>query len=397
MAEFATAGEGFGYTEEEWILKHNLRKLLEEKVLPRQAEDYNKETHEQFIRDAMRLLGDEGYLRMATPEALGGYGMGLGTIMIIVEECARVSTSLAGHVDVACLIAGILGPLPEVWAEYGEDIISGKKLIMGSMTSPEGNSNWQEVPDIGKWDEENQEWVLNGEKTYSTGGDIADIINIMGLVDGSERTWVLDAKNTPGLTVHSHEHIGCGPTHGAFTLENVRVPASHSMPGGLGMVIDRKCRVNELHGLRTSTFDMPICLGFMDVAFEKTVEYLKNRTHNYKPIASITSIQVQLAEMKTKISAAHAMCRILTKHVESGHRDIPLWGSMAKVFINRVAREVAMECIQLHGNIGLDPKTGIFQYLNEAMAFSVGGGPKEEHLRSIANYMGLPDADFDCL
>lgn len=385
-----TGGEGYGYTEEEWLLKQTIRKFCEEEIEPRWMEGWDSDHKKEkaFIKEFLKKLGDMGVLRLTVPEELGGYGQRYTQMMIATEEVARIHGGLAIHVMEQQMYAQSMARwVPAAFEKWGEGVMSGDILLAGSACSPEGQCNYGEIADIGKL--EGDTWVLNGAKAYSSGGSICDLLRITGLVDGTMHHWYMVPDETPGLTVGVNPEIGTHPTSGSFTMNNVRIPKE--MGGIMPAVVDRKFKGEGADVFSLSVSAMS--LGCMAAAFDKTVEYLTHRTVNFKPIASLGSIQYKLVNMKAKLEASRSLFLVATNLLEAGHKDAALYGRLSKGFVGDAARDICEECIQLYGNSGYNPETGIARHLLDAIGFGIGCSGTELQYAQAAYLMGLPGAE----
>ncbi|NBJ15035.1 MAG: acyl-CoA dehydrogenase [Dehalobacter sp. 4CP] len=394
MPGIATGGEGYGYTEEEWLLKKNVRQFCEEFIDPRFRESFKAETADPLLKEFIKKFGDKGYLRINVPEELGGYGQRLTAQTIILEEVARVNGGLAIHTGENGGFALLLAiEVPAAFAKWGEALLSGELIIADAENSPEGQCNYSEHADIGRL--EGDEWVLNGTKAFSSGASFCDVLMVTGLVDGDMHRWAMDAKNTPGLKITPAPEMGNSPMYGTIELNNVRVPKEFGAK--TGTVINRKKVDAVPSGKGNAVGTAALSMGAMGAAFDKTVEYLKHRTTNFQPLASLGSIQYKLALMKCKIEASRSFLIAATRMIETNHKDAVLYASLAKAYICDTAREITSDCIQLWGCAGYNPDTGIERYLRDAVGFGIGVCTSEMQLATAAKYMGLPGAEFECV
>lgn len=394
MPPIATEGEGLGYTEEEWLYRKNLRKFCEEEMDPRFRETFTAEASHDFYKEFMKKLGEQGNFKMMIPEALGGYGQRTTYLYILVEEVARANGGLGVH----CLENPIFGmqmamEIPAAFAEWGEGILSGDLIIACAENSPEGSMNFSEIGGcFAKL--EGDEWVINGNKVFSSGATFSDVILVAGLIDGDQYRFAMDAKNTPGLKITPNPQMGVTPEYGTVELTNVRIPKEFGVR--TGGVVDHKFQA----AIPAKAFPLGVgflALGSMGAAFDKTVEYLKNRTSDFKPLASLGSIQYKLASMKGRIEASRALLITATRMIETNHKDTFIYAPMAKQFACDTAREITSDCVQLWGCVGYNPETGIERYCRDAVGFGIGCCTSEMHLASVAKYMGLPGAEFEAL
>lgn len=339
-----TSGEGYGFTDEEWLLKMTARELVEKEIAPRFKENYTEETADAFYREAMRKMGEAGLLRVWVPEELGGYGQRLTALLIVAEEVARGNGALAIHALENPLMGIRLSKAaPEEWKKIGEKVLDGEFILAAASCSPEGQSNYAEQASLGRL--EGDEWVLNGEKAFSSGGTFADCIWVRGLVDDEQYAWLV-YPDTPGLTIHHNPEIGNSPAYASLTLDNVRLPKSFGAPTG-GV----KGRVHQPGPAVTKSFDIGVgamACGAAGAALDKTIDYLSQRTSFFKPIASYGGVQYKLVDMRTKLEAAKSLMYTAARMVENNHKDAHLFADMAKTYCCDTARWITSECIQLH-------------------------------------------------
>ncbi len=389
--ELTYNGEGYWFTEEEWLLKQNVRELVEKEIAPRFKENKTEDTADPFYKEALQKLGEAGFLRVWVPESLGGFGMGSVALGIVAEEVARGNGAIAIHaLENPLLGARMASATPEAWAKHGEDILDGKFIFASSMCSPEGQVNYPEQADIADFDEETQEWVLNGEKAFCSGGTFCDFLTIVGLYKGNRYRFAV-YPNTPGLTIHHNPEIGCSPASASLTMKNVRVPKN--MGGPTGDVIDRVAQPESPMSCLFHTCVAAMAIGSAGAALDKTIEYLKHRTSNFKPIASLGQIQYKLVDMKSKLEAARCLTYTTLHMIDTNYKDACLYSHLAKSFTCDTARWITSECVQMHGNVGANPDSGISQHMLDAVVYAIGTGTSDMHINAAAKAMGLPESD----
>lgn len=136
----ATGGEGWYLTDEEWVLKQNIHELVEKEIAPRFKENFTEETADPYYREVMKLVGEQGFLRLSVDPKLGGYGMRFTASLLAVEEMTRGCGALGIHVlENPLLGAQMAVAALKAWDEVGEGILDGSVIFASSMTSLEGN------------------------------------------------------------------------------------------------------------------------------------------------------------------------------------------------------------------------------------------------------------------
>ena len=387
----AADGSAWGYTEEEWLFKENVHKVVTEELAPTWKEAYTEDpsVHDPWYHMAMKKLGDLDALRVYAPESIGGLGMRLRAMIIAVEEASRVSGGLGIHMMENPMYAiSMARACPAAFSKWGEKMLSGELIMAGAMTAPEGSTNFAEQADIATFDESTQEWVLNGTKAFSSGGTLADIVRIAGLCDGTLHFFFME-RDTPGLTTHFCKELGNSPYSATFAMDNVRIPKEMdvAMPG----VVDRKI----VAPLGPDVFGFTVAamaLGTMEAAVEETEEYLTHRSRYGAPILSLGQVQDQMARLVAKVEACRSMILVGADLIEGGAPEAALYTSATKAFVCDTARQVTSDCVIKFGNPGIDPDTGIARHALDALGLSIGAGENDQHYSHLAHIMGYPNA-----
>jgi alkylation response protein AidB-like acyl-CoA dehydrogenase len=387
----ASDGAAWGYTEEEWIFKQNLREFVDAEMAPRwrEAYDENPEVHDAWYHEFMKNLGAMDCFRLYAPTEIGGLGMRLRAMLIAMEETARVCSGLATHVmGNATHVMSMARACPTAFAKYGEKILSGEYIIAGAMTSPEGCTNFAEQANIGVFDEASQEWVLNGTKAFCSGGTLSDVIRIAGLVDGTLHFFWIE-RDAPGLTTHFNREYGNSPYYASFAMDNLRLPKEMGarMPG----VVNRE--IVSPVGPDVFAFSVAsMALGAMEAAYDEAVEYLTHRTRYGAPILSMGQVQDQFSRMRAKIEACRSMILVGADLIEGGAPEAALYTNATKAFVCDIAREVTSDCVLKFGNPGVDADTGIGRHALDAIGLAIGAAVDDQHYSQMSHILGFPGA-----
>lgn len=392
--KIATGGEGWGFTEEQWLLRQNVRELVEKEIAPHFKDCYTEETADPFYRKAMKLLGDAGFLRVGVPERLGGLGMGLTSCLIVTEEVARGNGALAIHAMENQLLGAQFAIFtPKAWEDWGEKLMSGEAIYAGAMTAPEGNSNFPGWPkNFGRL--EGDEWVLNGEKAFSSGGTFADVIVAKAMCEGELHFFVVPV-GTPGLTVHHNPEFGNSPTSASTTYKNVRIPKGYGGP----MTVSVDLLSEDLLGFGRKEFGLgcaALAVGAMTAAYDETVAYMSQRESCGKKVLEYGAIQAKLVDMKTKMEAARSLMYTAAHMCEAMHKDSPAFANMAKISCCETANWLTEQCVPMFGCMGVHPDTGIMRHHLDAIGVSIGVGTSDILIPSIASSLGFPTSDDLC-
>jgi alkylation response protein AidB-like acyl-CoA dehydrogenase len=197
--------------------------------------------------------------------------------------------------------------------------------------------------------------VLNGSKTFITGGSVADTIVVFARTDRDGQGEARDIsafvveKSMPGFRVGKLEKklgIRGSPTAQLF-FEDVAVPATNLLgPEGDGFKLAMRVLDHSRPGIAAQA------LGIAEGAFAVARRYAGERKQFGKPINAFQAIQFMLADMATAIEAARMLTYAAGDALDRHLNTITLTSSMAKVFASDVAMRVTTDAVQVLGGYG---------------------------------------------
>ena len=297
----------FELNDEQRALRDTIREFAEAEIAPHAAEwDLNH----TFPTETVRKLGELGAMGVAFPEEYGGLGMGSLAQALVVEELARIDSSIAVTVGADVSIAG--EPLLSFGTEEQKQrwlvpLARGETLGAFASTEPDSGSDVQAAKTTAR--HENGCWVINGTKAFTTnaGNEMSAFVIATARteIDGERKlsTFIVPS-GTPGYEPKKPYHkMGW---HASDTRELVftdcRVP-DEAMLGPLGK--GARVFLTVLDGGRVGIAAMSV--GLAQGALEQATAYAKERTAFGAPIARQQAIQFKLAELKTQIEAARLL------------------------------------------------------------------------------------------
>jgi alkylation response protein AidB-like acyl-CoA dehydrogenase len=375
----------FGYTDEQRQLRKSIRDFAEAEIRPHIMK---WDESQEFPIDVFRALGRLGVLGAIFPEELGGSGYSYEEYSIAIEELARVDPSIAlsvaAHISLCTNHIFVAGN-DEQRKRYIPKLASGEWTGSWALTEPESGS------DAGgthtKAVLENGNWVLNGSKTFTTNGQIADICVVMAVTDRAASSHGISAflieKGTPGFRPGKKENklgMRCSPTN-EMILSDCRVPASQ-LCGKQGEGFVDALRI--LDGGRISIASLAV--GIAQGAFEAALHYSKQRKQFGRFISEFQAIQHKLADMATEIDAA----RLLTQRaawMKDHGMDVNKESSMAKLYSSEIAVRVCNEALQIHGGYGFIKDYPVEKFYRDVKLCTIGEGTSEIQKLVIARQL----------
>ncbi len=339
-------------------------------------------------RDIWLKLGKQGFLCPWLPEEYGGLGLDYGYSVIVNEELIRgngFGVGLGLHCDTATPYLYAFGT-DELRKRLLPKCASGDAIAAISLTEPNAGSDLAAIRT--KAVKDGDHYIINGQKTFITGGVFADIHIVACKVDAQDGskgiTLIVVDSDTPGLSTRPLEKMGWHMQDTAEVfLTDCRVPAGNLLGEegkGFKYMMQMLCRER-----------LTICLDCQTLAEEclkEALEYSKVREAFGKRIGDFQHNAFKLAQMATEVDLGRSYLNILVKEFIEGE-DITLKVSMAKAWIGEMAQRVAYDALQLYGGYGYMEEYRICRLFRDLRGFSIFGGSTEIMKLIIARRMGL--------
>ena len=373
------------FTEEHEEFRNVVRSFVHRELYPRASE---WEEARWFPNAVFKRLADLGYLGLKFPPAYGGDG-DIVADAVLTEELARcgsggLAAGIGAHIGIA---------LPPIWRFGSEDQkqrylvpgIRGEKIAALGITEPDAGSDVASIRTQAR--RSNGGYVVNGSKTFITGGVRADAIVTAvktSAKGGHHGISFLIIDRGPGVESSPLEKLGWHASDTAhITFDDVFVPAENLLG-----------KENEGFYLIMANFQWERLLmalgavGAMTAAFEKTRGYALEREAFGRAIGRHQAIRHKLAEIATRIEAGrgltyHALRRYLAG--QDAIREV----TMAKLLTQRSAFEVMDDCLQIHGGNGYMNEYGIERAARDARLGPIGGGTDEIMKEILGRSLGL--------
>lgn len=379
----------FELTSEQAALRRTLREFAGAEIAPHAA---GWDARGEFPLAVIRQLGALGVMGLPFPESEGGVGAGALELALVIEELARVDSSVAITVSANVGLAGMV--LHEFASEaqceqWLAPLARGETLGALAGTEPDAGSDVQGLRTTAR--EESDGWHLNGTKAFITnaGTPISAFVvttAITGQRNGRpEVSMLLVPNGTPGYTPGPPYHkLGW---HASDTRElsfdDCRVPADALVgPRGAGA----RQFLQVLDGGRIGV--AALAVGLAQGALDQAVAYAQQRHAFGEPIARKQAIQFQLADVATETAAA----RLLTWQAAALRDAGKPYGqaaAMAKLFASEVAVRAANTSLQVHGGFGYMEEAPIARFYRDVKILTIGEGTSEIQRLVIARGLGL--------
>jgi len=365
----------FEPTEEHRMIRRMVRDFAEKEIAPR-AEEIDET--DQFPEDLFRRMGELGIIGLPFPEEYGGSGGTYTSLVIALEEIARVSGSMAITLDAQtslyCEPVFLFGT-EEQKRKYLAPAARGEKIGAFGLTEPQAGSDAGATRTRAVRD--GDEWIINGQKNFITNGSIADFAVITAKTDPEAGTRGISAfiveRGTPGFEAGRDEKkMGLkGSVTSELFFENCRIPAENLLG-----------KENEGFRQFLTTLDAgrvaiaAMAVGLAQGAFEKAVAYAQEREQFGRPIAKFQAIQWMIADMATEIEAARLLVNRAAWLRERGER-FTKEAAMAKLFATEMSERVCHNAIQIHGGYGYVQEYEVERMYRDQRLCAIGEGTNQ--------------------
>ncbi len=364
----------YDLTEDQIQIRDAVRELCAREFAPHAAA-WDRDG--EIPRSAIDRLAEQGFLGMAIPEEWGGVAYDSRTVVLVLEEIARVSAALA----IMIAVHNSVGALPVF--RFGSDEqrrrflprLVSKELAAFSLSEPGAGSDAGAIGSTAVRDGDH--YVLNGAKNWVTNGERAGVLLVFARTDREAGSRGLSAfiveRDMPGLVIGKPEDkMGLrGSDTVALALQDLRVPASQRLgQEGEGF----KIAMSMLDAGRIGVGAQ--ALGVMRAAFEESVRYAQQRQAFGGPIARIQAVQFKLAEMERRIQASRLLLQRAAFLKDRG-RPFGREASMAKLYASEAATWVTHAAVQIHGGYGYVKDYPVERYARDARVMEIYEGTSE--------------------
>jgi alkylation response protein AidB-like acyl-CoA dehydrogenase len=377
-----------GLTDIQREILSTVRNFVNKEILPVATELEHRDEYPTRIVEGLKELGIFGLM---IPEEYGGLGESLLTYALTVEEIARGWMSVSGIINTHFIVAYMIKQhgTQEQKEYFLPRMAAGEVRGAFSMSEPETGSDVSAIRT--KAVREGDAYVINGQKMWLTNGGTSNLVAVLCRSDEGQpadapphrsmTTFLIEKEpgfgpnpKVPGLTVPGRiEKMGYkGVDTTELVLEDVRIPADRVLGGRSGQGFYQMMDGVEVGRVNVAARGC----GVARRAFELGISYAQQRRTFGKQIAQHQAIQFKLAEMATKVEAAHQLMVNAARKKDSGQRN-DLEAGMAKYLASEYCKEVVEDSFRIHGGYGFSKEYEIERLYREAPMLLIGEGTAE--------------------
>ena len=365
----------FQYTDTSYAIAEMARDFANKYIRPHMME---WDESQKFPIDTMREMGKLGMLGVLVPEEYGGAGLGYFEYIKVIEEVAKVCSSVG--LSVAAHNSLCTGHI----LYFGNDDQKQRwlpKLATGEWIGAWGLTEANTGSDAGNMacvaTKDGDEWVLNGTKnwiTHGISGDVAVVLCRTGEPRTSSNvTAFVVERGTPGFKGGRKENkLGMRASETSeLIFDNCRISDANRL-GEVGDGFRQAMKV--LDGGRISI--AALSLGIAKGAYEAALKYSKERQQFDQPISNFQAIAFKLADMATKIEASELLIYQAADLKNRGEK-MTKESAMAKYYASEACVQVSTEAVQIFGGYGYTKDFPVEKFYRDSKLCTIGEGTTE--------------------
>ena len=378
-----------GLTDEQSELVKLVRQFVEEQIIPVAQDLEHADEYPTEIVEGMKEMGIFGLM---IPEEYGGLGESLLTYALCVEEIARGWMSVSGIINTHFIVAYMLlqHGTEEQKQRYLPRMATGEVRGAFSMSEPGQGSDVAAIKSkavAGEGEGEDQKWTVNAQKMWLTNGGSSNLVAVLVKTDLGESdspyknmtTFLVEkepgfGQTAQGVTVPGKiEKMGYkGVDTTELVLEGHETTSAQILGGVPG-----KGFYQMMDGVEVGRVNVAArACGLSRRAFELGIAYAQQRETFGKQIAQHQAIMFRLADMATKVEAAHQMMVKAARLKDKGERN-DLEAGMAKYLAAEYCADVVEQSFRIHGGYGYSKEYEIERLYREAPMLLIGEGTAE--------------------
>ncbi len=331
-------------TEEEQLVQGNVGRFVNDNVIPIIQECFENHTFPAELIPDIASLGLFG-------SSIQGYdcaGMNAISYGLICKELERGDSGLRSFVSVQSSL--VMYPI----YQYGSDeqknywlpkLAKGEAIGCFGLTESQGGSDPGNMKTHAKQD--GNDWIINGSKMWITNGSIADLALIWAMTEDGIKGFLIET-DTEGFDIHEIENkfsLRASVTSELF-FDNVKIPNENVLPNVTGLKGPLSCLTQARYGIAWGV------IGAAEACLQELLDYTETRVLFGRSLSENQAIQIRLADMQRKITAASLIAYRLGQ-LKDQEKMNPTQVSLAKWNNARMALDIARDCRDMLGGAGI--------------------------------------------
>lgn len=373
-------------TEEQMMLKDSAKEFLKEQGSIQELRRLRDERDPiGFSTKLWQSMVELGFVGTLIPESFGGSGFGHVGMGQIMEEGGRnLTASPLFATGVLGVSAVLLSGSEQQKRELLAQVAAGKLLL--TLAVDEAVRHAPANVSV-RAEKKGDGYVVNGRKTFVVDGHVADKL-IVSVRTSGERgdqrgiTLLLIDRTAKGVEVERTVMVD-SRNSAIVKFNNVQVPAA----AVLGKVDEGYATLDRVLDIGNAHLAAEL-LGIAEEAFERTVQYLKERKQFGVYIGSFQGLQHRAAQLWSAIELLKSSVLKALQALDANAADVSLLVSVAKAKACETAEIATNEAVQMHGGIGMTDEFDIGFFMKRARPVQLLFGDYRYHANRFAELSG---------
>ena len=386
-------------SEDQEELRATVERFAKKEIAPVIGGFYERE---EFPYEIVAKMGQMGLFGLPFPERYGGMGGDYVDFCLVVEELARVDSSVAITLEAAV----DLGAMPiyhfgteEQRQRWLPSLCRGEQLGAFALTEPGGGSDAGAVRTRAR--REGGEWVVDGTKVFITnaGTDITGFVTVAAVTRPAMATTgpvltqarpeisaIVVPAGTPGLSVSKkYSKVGWSASDTReLSFSGCRVPVENLL-GVEGRGYAQFLQILDEGRVAVAALSVGLAQGCID----ECLSYMAEREAFGRRLSEYEALQFKLADMEARAHAARLAWYDAARRLVDG-KPFKKEAAMAKLLASDAAMVNAREATQIFGGYGFMNETPVGRFYRDAKILEIGEGTSEVLRLVIARELGLP-------
>jgi alkylation response protein AidB-like acyl-CoA dehydrogenase len=365
----------FELTEEQSMIRQSARDYAQRALIKDVLE---RDAKSEYPAHHVKALTELGFMGMVVNSKYDGGGMDTVSYALALEELSKVDSATAVimsvHLSLVCYEIEEFGTEQQK-EKYLKPLARGEKLGAFLLSEPEAGSDAtsQRTTAIDKGDH----YLVNGVKNWISNGNSASVYVLIAQTNKEKghkgiNAFIVD-KNTPGISIGPHEDkmgMRSSDTH-SIMFTDVKVPKENRLgEEGQGFKIAMKTLEGGRIGIAAQA------VGIAQGAYERALQYAKERKTFGTEIINHQAIAFKLAEMHTRIEAAR-LFTLKASWLKDQGKPYGTASAIAKYYAAEMAMYVTTEAVQIHGGYGYVKEYHVERLMREAKLTQIYEGTSE--------------------
>jgi acyl-CoA dehydrogenase len=327
----------------------------------------------QFPESIWRKACELGFIGIHYPEEFGGQGLGLFENVLVIEAFCRVDSGIGSALSMIDIGSEVILKFGshEQKMNFVLPLAKGKKRLSVAFAESEDGRDLSSI--LTTAEKRDEGYIIRGRKRFVLNASLSNAFIVLCKEMKEGWTTLIVERENNGIEIYPIEKMGLRMVpFGDLHFKETRVPVGNRV-GNNGEGIAHANYHDQMMGLRSAGQ----ALGTAQGAFDRALQYSKQREQFGRKLSQFQAIRHKLADMAVSIEVTRWLAYRSAIEYDQGKTDHGFL-SMAQLEVGRRLVRVVDEALQIFGGYGYIAEQAIEHYFRDAWAMAVELGTEEE-------------------